>query len=79
MGIVFAVDLPTGKLVWRTSKLSVFHGQAMMLIQNGFSISQAGIVTDGQRVLATVGAVTAATCRTGTATGCSAWTPRRAK
>jgi outer membrane protein assembly factor BamB len=50
IGVVFAVDLRTGKLVWRTEKFSRFNGQTMSVVQSGMDAAACTITAADGRV-----------------------------
>ena len=52
IGIVFAVDVGTGKLAWRTSKFSDFTKQGDSFVQMGTDLDRFALVADGGRVFA---------------------------
>ncbi|MGC4031975.1 MAG: PQQ-binding-like beta-propeller repeat protein [Tepidisphaeraceae bacterium] len=52
MGIVFAVDLKTGKLLWRTEKFGRFKGQGMSVIQGGVDATDYALTVANGRVYA---------------------------
>ena len=52
LGIVFAIDLDTGKLVWRTSKFSDFTKQGDNFVTMGTDLDRYALVTTAGRVFA---------------------------
>ena len=53
LGIGFAVDAKTGKLLWRTRKFSELSNQAQQLVYGGVNLARYHLTLDGNRVLIT--------------------------
>jgi outer membrane protein assembly factor BamB len=53
LGIAFAIDARTGKLLWRSRKFSDLSDQAQQLVYGGINISRYHLALDGDRVLIT--------------------------
>lgn len=53
LGIGFAVDARTGKLLWRTRKFSDLSNQAQQLVYGGVNIARYHLTLNGNRVLIT--------------------------
>jgi outer membrane protein assembly factor BamB len=53
LGIAFAIDAKTGKLLWRTRKFTDLANQAQQMAYGGVNITRYHIAVDGSRVLIT--------------------------
>jgi outer membrane protein assembly factor BamB len=53
LGIAFAIDAKTGKMLWRSRKFSDLSNQAQQLVYGGVNIIRYHLVLDGDRVLIT--------------------------